>query len=243
MTPRRRASPTAEGPRADVVDALMPERLDRASVLARPAARRVAQVLEDAPSDGMTAHQIAAALGVHHSGVRAQLAALESAGAIEVRTDPPAGRGRPSRRYLLAPDPAAQEAQGHRELVRLLMGLVRQAGFGPEEVERFGEQQGAAIARGEAGPEEIRDAFERLGFAPRELHDDEVPDLVLGHCPFADGVEAPSGDLICILHRGLARGIAERAAPDVEVTALDVVDPRRAGCRLRLSARQPADAA
>jgi predicted ArsR family transcriptional regulator len=223
--------------RPDVVDALVPERLDRASVLARPAARRVAQVLEDAP-DGMTAHQIAAALGVHHSGVRAQLAALEQAGAVQVRTDAPAGRGRPSRRYQLAPDPAEQEAQGHRELVRLLMGLVRQAGFGPDEVERFGEQQGAAIARGDAGPQEIRDAFERLGFAPRELPDDEIPDLVLGHCPFADGVEAPSGDLICILHRGLARGIAERAAPEVELDGLDIVDPHRAGCRLRLSARR-----
>ena len=51
---------------------------------------------------------------------------------------------------------------------------------------------------------------------------------MLDRCPFADGVEAPGGELICVLHRGLARGIVVRAAPEVTVTDLVVEDPRRA---------------
>jgi predicted ArsR family transcriptional regulator len=225
------AAPT--GP--DAVEALSPARHVRAAVLARPAARRVAAVLEGAPGP-MTAQEVADALGLHHTGVRTQLTALEEAGVAERHRDPPHGRGRPARRYSLAPDPGEREAIGHRELVRLLMSLVRQSGLDPDEMERFGERQGWGVPSPGGGIGELREAFERLGFAPREVPGRDLPDLVLGNCPFADGVEAPGGELICVLHRGLARGIVMRAAPDVGVTELVVEDPRRAGCRLRLTA-------
>jgi predicted ArsR family transcriptional regulator len=226
----------------DALDALSPTRQTRAAALARPAARRVAEVLAVA-REPLTAQDVADALGRHHTGVRMQLAALERAGVAERRTDPPSGRGRPVCRYLLAPDPADREASGHRELVRLLMGIVRQTGLGPDEMERFGERQGWASTPPDGGIGELREAFERLGFAPREVPGRTVPDLVLGSCPFADGVEAPGGELICRLHRGLARGIARRADPELEVTDLVVEDPRRAGCRLRLETRvDPASA-
>jgi predicted ArsR family transcriptional regulator len=225
----------APGP--DALDALSPARHARAAMLARPAAHRIAAVLQ-AASEPLTAQDVADSLGLHHTGVRTQLAALEEAGVAESQTDPPRGRGRPARRYVLAPDPKEREASGHRELVRLLMGVVRQTGLGPEEMERFGERQGWAVPSPGGGIGELRHAFERLGFAPREAPGQGVPDLVLGNCPFADGVEAPGGELICDLHRGLARGIVLRAAPDVRVTELVVEDPRRAGCRLRLSAHE-----
>lgn len=218
----------------DVLDALAPARSRREEALARPSVRRIEQALRTAPR-GLTAQEIAVAVGRHHTGVRARLAELERIGLVEVRVDPPAGRGRPARRYVLTPDPAEREAAGHRELVRLLVSLVREAGFGPVEVERFGERQGASIARPGGGVGEIRDAFERLGFAPHDPDDGPPGDLVLGRCPFADGVEAPDGDLICLLHRGLACGIARAAAPGTEVLDLEVKEPRRAGCRLRLS--------
>ena len=223
----------APGP--DAIDALSPARHARAAVLARSTAHRIAAVLQ-AASEPLTAQDMADSLGLHHTGVRTQLAALEAAGVAEGHTDPPRGRGRPARRYVLAPDPAEREASGHRELVRLLMGVVRQTGLGPDEMERFGERQGWAVPSPGGGIGELRHAFERLGFAPRETSGQGVPDLVLGNCPFAAGVEAPGGELICALHRGLARGIVLRAAPDVTVTELVVEDPRRAGCRLRLSA-------
>lgn len=184
----------------------------------------------------MTAQEVADSLGRHHTSVRAQLDALEAAGIAEAVTDPPRGRGRPVCRYALAPDAGEREAAGHRELVRLLMGLVRQTGLGPAEMERFGEGQGWTVPREGGGIGEIREAFARLGFAPREIPGPAPADLVLERCPFADGVEAPGGELICVLHRGLARGIAARAAPGVTVAELVVEEPRRAGCRLRLEA-------
>ncbi len=227
-------------PAADALDALSPARHARAEALARPPARRVAAALEAAPRP-QTAQEVADALGLHHTGVRIQLAALEKAGVVEGRTDPPRGRGRPVRRFALAPAPAEREADGHRELVRLLMGVVRQTGLGPDEMERFGERQGWAVPLPGGGIDELRGAFERLGFAPREVPGKDPPDLVLDSCPFADGVEAPGGELICLLHRGLARGIALRAAPGVTVTDLVIEDPRRAGCRLCLAARAPSE--
>lgn len=219
--------------RPDALDALVPARHARSAALGRAAARRIAEVLEGAEGP-MTAQEVADALGRHHTSVRAQLEALEEAGVTEGVTDAPSGRGRPVRRYALAPDAGDREAVGHRELVRLLMGLVRQTGLGPEEMERFGEGQGWTVPREGGGVGEMRDAFERLGFAPREIPGPAPADLVLDRCPFADGVEAPGGELICVLHRGLARGIAARAAPEVTVAELVVEDPRRAGCRLRL---------
>lgn len=220
----------------DAIDALSPARHTRAAVLTRPAARRVAAVLAQA-TEPLTAQAVADSLGLHHTGVRTQLAALEQAGVAESHADPPDGRGRPARRYVLAPDPGDREARGHRELVRLLMGLVRQTGVGPDEMERFGERQGWAVPTPGGGIGELREAFERMGFAPREVPGVEPPDLILDRCPFADGVEAPGGELICVLHRGLARGIALRAAPELTVTDLIVEEPRRAGCRLCLAAR------
>jgi DNA-binding transcriptional ArsR family regulator len=220
----------------DAIDALTPARHARAAALTRPAAHRIAALLEQAGGP-MTAQEVADALGRHHTSVRAQLAALEEAGVAEGITDPPSGRGRPVRRYVLAADPGDREAVGHRELVRLLMGLVAGTGLGAEEMERFGEGQGWGIPVEGGGLAEVRLAFERLGFGPREEAGPAPADLVLARCPFADGVEAPGGELICVLHRGLARGIVARAAPGVAVTDLIARDPRRGGCRLVLEER------
>lgn len=224
----------AGGDRPGAIDALVPARQLRSAVLARPAARRVAAAIKAATAP-LTAQEVADAVGRHHTGVRAQLIALERAGVIEGHTDPPSGRGRPVRRYAALADPDEREAEGHRELVRLLMSLVRQLGLGPEEMESFGERQGAGITRRNGGLNELWSAFERMGFAPRSPDDGSPADLVLGRCPFVDGVETAGGDLICVLHRGLARGIVGRAAPGVHVAGLVTEDPRRAGCRLRLS--------
>ena len=236
-TNRATLTPPPAGP--DALDALLPTRHVRAAVLTRPAAARVAAAVAGA-GHPLTVQEVADALGQHHTTVRPQIAALERAGVIDGATDAPNGRGRPVRRYSLAPDPAEREAVGHRELVRLLMGLVRQTGLGPDEMERFGEGQGWSVPAEGGGVGEVQQAFLRMGFAPRALRGraGEPDDLVLGVCPFADGVEAAGGELICVLHRGLARGIAARAAPEIEITGLDFEDPRRAGCRLRLARRE-----
>jgi predicted ArsR family transcriptional regulator len=224
----------ASPPAPDVLDALDPSGRRRAAVLARPSLNRVVEVLRGAEGP-LSAAEIAETLGRHHTGVRTHLAALEDAGVVESLPGAPAGRGRPSRLYRLGPDAAEREAAGHRELVRLLMALVRSSGFGAEHIERFGEQQGASFVEPGGGVTAVHEAFARLGFAPVRRRDGDAEELVLGRCPFADGVEAPGGELICVLHRGLARGAARRTAPAVGAVELEVRNPRRAGCRLRLS--------
>ncbi|WP_217914176.1 helix-turn-helix domain-containing protein [Miltoncostaea marina] len=224
----------ATGGAAGAVDALAPSRHLRAAALARPAARRIAELLAVARGP-LTAGEIAVAAGRHHSGVRGHLAALEAVGLVEGRTDPARGRGRPARRYRLVPDPDGREADGHRELVRLLMALVGRLALTSEEVERFGVEQGRAVPRPGGGVAELWTALERLGFAPRPGAGGPSREIILDRCPFIDGVEAPGGRLICALHRGLARGILGTAAAGVVLEDLIAMPPRGAGCRLRLA--------
>lgn len=197
---------------------------------ARPAARRVLHALRDAP-DPLTAQQIADIVELHHSGVRLQLAALVRAGILEARTDAPCGRGRPATRYAPVPDVAADVAQHHLGLVRLVGTLARDVGFDSDDVERFGRGHGHSITHPDGGPDELRRTFTRLGFTPRRI--EERPGcLALGRCPVIDDVERPGGHLICALHRGIARGIASQVGlPQAEIEA---GTPRGDGCVMRL---------
>ncbi|MCB0880657.1 MAG: helix-turn-helix domain-containing protein [Thermoleophilia bacterium] len=213
--------------------AVASERAARDDVLRRPAALRVVAVLDEAPGP-LNARQVADALGLHHTGVRVQLNALVECGLAERNSTPPRGRGRPTLLYTLAPDPDGREAAGHRELVRMLTGLVTRMGLGPADMESFGEGQAHRVCTEGAGPGELRDAFARLGFAPEEVDGPEPRDIVLRHCPFAVGVEAAGGSQICALHRGLARGIARVSGSGLVVDLVEE-DPRTAGCLLRLS--------
>ncbi|HEX6382012.1 MAG TPA: transcriptional regulator, partial [Acidimicrobiia bacterium] len=72
------------------------------------------------------------------------------------------------------------------------------------------------------------------GFEPRRVERRGSVDLVLDHCPFqVTATTAP--EIVCQLHLGLAEGIAEATGGSVEVTELIARDPRRAGCRLKLT--------
>lgn len=209
--------------------------VDRETVLARPTARRVLGVLASTPQP-MSAQQIADALDLHHTGVRVQLNALVAGGLVISQASPPSGRGRPTVRYAAAPDPGEQIAAGHRELVRLLMRLVSRMGLNRSEMEAFGRSQGHSMTAADAGPDELMLSLSRLGFDPREIDGDDPRDIVLGYCPFADGVEAPDGELICALHLGLARGVVEASGAPLEIVELLEEEPHLAGCRLRLAA-------
>jgi predicted ArsR family transcriptional regulator len=148
----------------------------------------------------------------------------------------PGRRGRPSIRYRLVAADSLAEA-GHRELVRLLLGLVRRAGATEREVEEFGREEGRLLARPGAGRRAIIEAFARLGFAPEDVTDRAARrggemEVRLRHCPFADAVLAPGGHLVCALHRGVTLGLFDVAAEDANLTAFDPHDPIAAGCRV-----------
>ena len=172
-------------------DALAPASLAAARALGQPSRRRIVEALTREP-DGLTALALAERLGLHHNAVRQHLAVLAGVGLVTSRRDAPRGRGRPSIRYR-AVGGGSRLAAGHQELVRLLVGLVRRAGFTSDEVEAFGYEQGLAIGRSGGGAEAIVEAFAQLGFAPEETS--SAADRAAGRlsarlqsCPFRDAV-------------------------------------------------------
>lgn len=212
-----------------------------ARVLVHPSRQRVVQALSAHP-DGLTVAQLANAVGVRSNTVRLHLEVLLRAGVVSAKPAPPTGhRGRPSNRYLLA-QPDAVAAVGHRELVQMLLELVRRAGVGEEEVEVVGWGRGERQVPREASVKDAVAMLSRLGFAPADVTSAAqartgARHLRLWACPFKDAVLAEGGELICALHRGLVRGALERAA--AELTTFEPKDPVSAGCIVGIAAPPP----
>jgi predicted ArsR family transcriptional regulator len=206
-----------------------------ARALAQPSRRRIVEELSASP-EGLTAFSLAERVGIHHNAVRQHLSILAAAGIVAAEREAPQGRGRPSTRYRVV-DGDAQAAAGHRELVRLLVKLLRQTGFAPQDLESFGRSQGRGMTEAGAGPRAVLDAFARLGFAPHETASaaEAAEGRIVARlecCPFREAVLAPGGESVCHLHRGLAEGLLERAAPGARLAGFEVRDPIHAGCRL-----------
>ena len=219
----------------DLLDSLAPCQPAAVGLLSRPSARRIVGIVNQSPG-GLTVGEIAAALGLHHTTLRPQLAALERTGVMEARIDAAAGPGRPPARWVLKPRPAAREAVGHRALVRLLVSHARSMGFRAEEVERLGAGQGAAMVEPGRGLPEIVRVLERLGFRPRHGAADEIGDLILRRCPFATADGGPAHDIVCRMHRGLVKGMVQVTAPDIELCDFGVRDAGGTTCRMRFAA-------
>lgn len=218
-----------------------------AGALSQDSRRRMAQALAVAP-DGLSVAQLAERLDLHQNAVRQHLRVLQRAGVVVAAPAPPTGRrGRPSVHYRLAA-PHGVEAVGHRELVRLLLEMVRLAGFSEETAREFGRERGAGLLEVDAsqGAEAVGAAMAGLGFAPEEV----APagergagrrDLRLRSCPFRDAVLAPGGELICALHHGLVEGALQRVAPEARLAEFRVEEPVRAGCRVLIEGAGPPD--
>jgi predicted ArsR family transcriptional regulator len=73
----------------------------------------------------------------------------------------------------------------------------------------------------------------RQGFEPRRVERGPSVELILDRCPFQAAASA-APEVVCQLHRGLAEGIAE-TTDEVEITDLIARNPKRAGCRLKLT--------
>jgi predicted ArsR family transcriptional regulator len=201
----------------------------------RAAVRRVLDVLDRATGP-LTVQEIADIVARHHSGVRPQLAALVRAGLVDSRTDPPRGRGRPVTRYAVASATDRQTADDHIRLLSVVTDLIRSHGFGLEDVERFGESQGYALAGdGAGGMDRVRRGLTALGFTPRT-----VPGrpgvLRLGRCPVARLVSEPGGEFICVMHRGLTSGLARRAG--LAGADIEFVSPELGRCCVILGGDQ-----
>lgn len=207
--------------------------------------RAIVEMLGRSPT-GMTAVELARDLGVHPNGVRKQLQALVREGSVGAEREVSGRRGRPAVRYRAADE--GREVEAARRLASLLVELLDEVGLDEQRVEDFGRHAAARFATTDDGRTALLDLLTTMGFSPRETTTAAGVrrgrlDVVLGHCPFRDAVRAGGGQAVCVLHRGLSRGLLEMT-PGGRLTAFEIRPPEEAGCRIvgeGLAARGGAD--
>jgi len=199
----------------------------------RPTRTAIIEMLGASPG-GMTTAELARALGLHPNGVRKQLQALIRDGSVGAEREVSGRRGRPAVRYRAAEE--RREAAAAQRLASLLVELVGEMEPDEAQVEDFGRRQAAHLATTGDGRAALLDLLTTMGFSPRETTGvrasrDGHLEVVLGHCPFAGAVNAQGGRLVCVLHRGLSRGLVEMT-PGGRLTTFEIHPPEAAGCRI-----------
>jgi len=171
---------------------------------------------------------------LNHNAIRQHVAKLVGAGLVIEAKAPASGPGRPRLVYSL--DPAAEGRWGatgpYERLSRMLIEIIR-TGLSAEEVGRRSADQFRVPAPSGDVPVDMAAAMARQGFDPEVRTVRRGSEIVLHTCPFATAAVADR-HTVCSLHLGIAEGLAE--GTDANVDELVANDPRRADCRLRISA-------
>jgi predicted ArsR family transcriptional regulator len=183
-----------------------------------------------ASPDPATVAELATRLGSSSATVRKHLDELVREGAVEVTSDTSGRPGRPRLRYRPAAPPAAD---AYERLSSLLVRALAD-GVSPEEVGRLAGHERCGTP--EERPEEtLLRAMGDDGFDPVLEHDPSGPVIVFRRCPYARAA-LEDRSVVCGLHRGFAAGVLEgEGGGRVALGALEVHDPRIAGCRLHLT--------
>lgn len=206
----------------------------------RSTRRAIVEILDASPR-GMTAAELARGLGMHANGVRKQLNALVRDGAVGAEREVSGRPGRPAVRYHSAQE--HRETIAARRLATLLVEFVREMEPDESQMEEFGRRQARRLATTADGRAALLGVLTTMGFAPRETTGARAAregrlDVVLGHCPFAAAAAADGGRLVCVLHRGLSRGLVEMT-PAGRLTDFDIRPPELAGCRIAAEGLRP----
>lgn len=177
--------------------------------------------------------------GLNHNAIRQHLAKLRAAGLVIEAQEPPSGPGRPRLSYRVTP--GASDRWGGSSPFETLSMLLLELLTGGETARDVGRRAGRRLAdeHGTAADTvTILDAVaRRMGFEPRVSSTRVGADVVLERCPFL-GPAGSSPEVVCDLHLGIAEGIAERASDHATITELVIRPPKRAGCRIKVDARQ-----
>jgi predicted ArsR family transcriptional regulator len=183
--------------------------------------------------EAVTVAELTEHLRLNHNAVRKHLAQLVTAGLILEERERRVTVGRPRLVYRLAPKTVAAEEQRYRRLAVLLAETLA-TGDDPAVV---GRRAGAtpAVQPG-GGLDALSEHLAAGGFEPARRERGVSSEIVLGCCPFADAAAA-NPDVVCRLHLGLAESLADMVG-GVRVDGLTPRDPRRAGCRLVVSATE-----
>lgn len=218
----------------------MPTLQAQARAMGDPTRHEIFQYLADADAPVDVA-ELTAHFGLNHNAIRQHLAKLVDAGLVVESAAPPIGRGRPRLRYAVHPSADSRwGVTGPYERLAMLLTEVIRSGDAPVEV---GRRAGLHQRLGDRPASEPVTPFvgqmARLGFAPSVRRDGDALDVTLEACPFTSAV-LTDPDTVCMLHLGLAQGMAE-AVGGIVVDELVPHDPRRAHCRLRCRMTRPSD--
>jgi predicted ArsR family transcriptional regulator len=205
-------------------------------VAAQPTRARILAILREEGRAVETA-ELAAALGLHPTGVRLHLERLRGAGLVRAERVVH-GRGRPRHAWWPA-GPAADPPDAGAVLSVWLAGALATGARGPRGVEDAGLAAGRELGAGRAhepAARAVRDVMASLGFQPRPGpgSGDGRSCLTLGNCPYRDAVRA-NREAICTLHRGLVRGVLAAVDPGARLTRFVPHDPDAAGCEIEVS--------
>lgn len=178
----------------------------------------------------LDAAQLAARVELHHNTVRSHLQVLSRAGFITAEPERRNGPGRRRVVYRTAPEAPPEESGGFRLLAYILASYL--AGSSPDP-------QAAAVEAGRAwgryladrpapfakisaqeAMERITELFERLGFQPERVDEEDRSRMLLRHCPFLDLAKAHP-EITCSVHLGLIRGALTEMDAPLEVTDLE----------------------
>ncbi|MEA2321329.1 MAG: hypothetical protein QOD81_1179 [Solirubrobacteraceae bacterium] len=202
--------------------------------LANPTRARLFALLDELKRPA-SAHELAASLGLHRTGVRVHLERLELARLVE-RRRAPQPRGRPRDAWSISPaaEPGGERPDAYAELAGWLAGAIPAGAGRLREMETAGRSVGRRLAAGGdlALPLEhrIQAVLAALGFQPRVHREDAgAVRFELRNCPYRDAARA-NQPAICTLHRGLTQGLLDTLQPNARLRAFVPRDPERAGC-------------
>ena len=174
--------------------------------------------------------------GLHPNTLRGHLDVLEAAHAIDVVTEPAAGRGRPRHRYVLGtpgePYAALAAALG-QQLADVDTSVAIRAAqhwsslVNPPAVAHNPDEAVAEVAK----------ALDDLGF--RSAVSPVGDSITLSGCPYAQIVDA--APVICEIHAALVAELLASTGQDVELESMEVwTTPESCVARLRRPDRKPA---
>lgn len=181
---------------------------------------------------------LATLVGLHPNSVREQLALLVDAGLVARTSSAPAGRGRPSLRYAMAPEDGGSPADADRALATALVDQLSRSPGAAAAADAAGRRWGASLAArdpspaaggpgdratapcgGDAASERLHEILDLLGFAPERPSGPGEP-VRLRHCPF-DSLARFSPTVVCGIHLGLMRGVLRELGSPTDVVALE----------------------
>jgi len=197
--------------------------------LADPNRRHLLRLLDDAERP-LGVDTLAGQVGLHPNTVREHLELLSQAGLVtrtpEKRTRP----GRPKMLYEAAPrDTRSPGSEGYRFLAEVLASYIEATVTDPaaaaEEAGRvwghYMVDRPAPFAQPDTTlvAEQIVTTLAGLGFAPEEGKHEKRIVIRLHDCPFRD-MARTRGDVVCSVHLGILRGMAEELGGSVSVDDL-----------------------